>query len=96
MHRRSCNKRGCRRDSQKCGARSKRGTIESQWENRSIIPANEVTKSEEESEDAASGAKEEHGGVAKEHRYEEVKVGGDAEGEVGEDDANGGGVKVLG
>lgn len=67
-----------------------------QGENRSIIPANEVTESEEEGEDAASGAKEEHGGVAKEHGDEKVEVGGDAEGEVGEDDADDGGVKMLG
>lgn len=60
------------------------------------MAANEVAKSEEEGEDAASRTIEEHGGVAKEHGDEEVEVGGDAEGEVGEGDADDGGVEVLG
>ena len=59
-------------------------------------PANEVAKSKEEGEDAALRMIEEHGDIAKEHVDEEVEVGGEAEGEVGEGDANDGGVEVLG
>lgn len=60
------------------------------------MAANEVSESDEERDDAAPRAAEHHGGVAQEHGDEEVEIGGEAEGEVGQGGAGGGGVEVLG
>lgn len=38
----------------------------------------------------------EHGSVAEKHGNDEMEVGGEAEGEVGEENADGGGVEVFG
>lgn len=59
-------------------------------------PANEVTESQEESDDAASTAIENHGRVAKQHRNKEVEIRREAEREVGEESSGERGIHVPG
>lgn len=59
------------------------------------MAANEVSESQEESDDATSRTIEDHGSVAEEHGDDEVEVGGEAEGEVRENDAGHGGEEVF-
>ena len=60
------------------------------------IPADEISKAEEESEDATSRAKEKHGGVTSQHGDEKMEIGREAKGDIGEKSAGGGGEKVFG
>lgn len=59
------------------------------------MTGDEISEAEEESDDSTLWSIHRHGGVSDRHRDEEVEIGGEAEGEVGEENARGGGVEVL-